>query len=89
MYFLPDGTKRCGLYECKLCYARSLSLNTAPSMFCTFCAGAVDMELGPDEQVEQITDSAKLLRIVEDEEEIQILDGMLGLSIYDDDDSWL
>jgi len=89
MYFLPDGTKRCGLYECRLCSARSLSVNTVPSMFCTFCAGEVDMEVGPDECVEQIPDSAKLIRIVEDEEEIRLLDGLLGLTVYDDDESWL
>ncbi len=89
MYFLPEGTKRCGLYECRLCSARSLSVNTAPSMFCTFCAGEVEREVGPDECVEQIPDSAKLIRIVEDEEEIQLLDGMLGLAVYDDDESWL
>lgn len=89
MYFLPDGTKRCGLYECELCKARLLSLSTEPSFFCTFCKGEVDMEIGPDECPEQLTDSAKLLKIVEDEEEIVILDGMLGLSVYDDDDSWL
>ena len=47
------------------------------------------MEVGPDECVEQITDSAKLIKIVENEEEIRLLDGMLGLAVYDDDESWL
>jgi len=89
MYFLPDGTKRCGLYECEICKTRLLSVNIAPSMFCSFCDGETDIELGPDECPKQLSDSAKLLKIVEDEEEIVILDGMLGLSVYDDDDSWL
>jgi hypothetical protein len=89
MYFLPDGTKRCGLYECELCSARLLSVNVVPAMFCTFCAGEVENEVGPDEYVEQVPDSAKLIKIVEDEEEIILLDGMLGLAVYDDDESWL
>lgn len=89
MNFLPDGTKRCGLYECELCNARLLSATVVPAMFCTFCAGEVDMEVGPDECAMQVTDSAKLIKICEDEEEIKILDGMLGLAVYDDDESWL
>lgn len=89
MYFLPDGTKRCGLYECRLCSARLLSVDIVPAIFCTFCAGEIDREVGPDECMEQVTDSAKLIKVVEDEEEIKLLDGMLGLAVYDDDESWL
>ena len=89
MYFLPDGTKRCGLYECEICSARLLSVDIVPAVFCTFCAGEIDREVGPDECVEQVLDSAKLIKVVEDEEEILLLDGMLGLAVYDDDESWL
>ena len=28
MYFVPDGTKECGYYECKKCGKRFLSLQT-------------------------------------------------------------
>ena len=28
MYYVPDGTKECGYYECKKCGSRFLSLQT-------------------------------------------------------------
>ena len=34
MYFVPDGTKECGYYECKKCGYRFLSLQTMKKIAC-------------------------------------------------------
>ena len=36
MYFVPDGTKECGYYECKKCGYRFLSLQTMKKIACPF-----------------------------------------------------
>ena len=32
MYYVPDGTKQCGYYECKKCGNRFLSLQTMDAL---------------------------------------------------------
>ena len=51
MYYVPDGTKQCGYYECKECGNRFLDLRIAPSLVCPYCGEAPDMEIGPDEEM--------------------------------------
>ena len=34
MYYVPDGTKQCGYYECKKCVNRFLSLQTIARIPC-------------------------------------------------------
>ena len=34
MYYVPDGTKECGFYECKKCGNRFLSLQTMKRIPC-------------------------------------------------------
>ena len=37
MYFVPNGTKECGYYECKKCGYRFLSLQTMKKIACPDC----------------------------------------------------
>lgn len=90
MYFVPDGTQVCGLYECekKDCWSRFLDVRIRPSLPCPFCGKTVDMEIGPDDPMPTAEETAKLLRVLEDETEIRQWDFMLGSS-KDDDESWI
>ena len=38
MYYVPDGTERCGFYECSDCGNRFLDIRIAPSIVCPYCA---------------------------------------------------
>ena len=44
MYYVPDGTRLCGFYECSECHSRFLSLMTAPSMICPACGKIIEGE---------------------------------------------
>ena len=46
MFYVPDGTTRCGYYECKSCGNRFL-----------------DIKIGPDEEMPQISEDAKLVKM--------------------------
>ena len=50
MYYVPDGTKRCGFYECDDCGTRFLDIKTGPMIVCPYCGEEPDMEVGPDEE---------------------------------------
>ena len=45
MYYVPDGTKECGFYECKKCGNRFLSLQTMNRIPCPECEAEIDYEL--------------------------------------------
>ena len=38
MYYVLDGTERCGLYECSRCHDRFLDARIVPKMICPGCA---------------------------------------------------
>ena len=46
MYYVPDGTKECGYYECKKCGSRFLSLQTMNTIPCPDCGMDIDYEIG-------------------------------------------
>lgn len=48
MYYVADGTKECGYYECKKCGNRFLSLQTMKRIPCPDCEQEIDYEIGPD-----------------------------------------
>ena len=77
MYYVPDGTKKCGYYECKKCGNRFLSLQM------------IDYEIGPDENMEDILDTAQLLQKIEGEEEVEKMDALLSLAITGGDCNWI
>ena len=59
MYYVPDGTKECGYYECKKCGNRFLSLQTMKRIPCPDCEQEIDYEIGPDESLEDVLDTAE------------------------------
>ena len=61
MYYVPDGTKTCGYYECKKCGNRFLSLQTMEKIPCPDCEAEVDYEIGPGESLEDVLDTAVML----------------------------
>ncbi len=88
MYFVPDGTQICGFYECEDCNTRFLSQKVVPFMVCPYCGEEVDMEIGPDEELPQVPESAKLIKVVEGEE-VEKMDTLLSLAITGGDYEWL
>lgn len=89
MYYIPDGTKKCGYYQCEKCGLRFLSLNTEDAEECLDCREEFDPEIGPDEVMASDEKTAKLIQILEDEEEIQKMDMLLSLAITGGDYSWI
>lgn len=89
MFYVPDGTTQCGFYECKKCGNRFLSLQTMKKIPCPDCERDIDYEIGPDESLDDLLDTAELLQIVEGEEEVAKLDGLLSLAITGGDEEWI
>ena len=88
MYFVPDDTQFCGYYECQECGERFLDVKVVPSMVCPYCGEEVDMELGPDEEMPEIKEDAKLLKVIEGED-VEKMDGLLSLARTGGDFSWI
>ena len=88
MYFVPDGTRICGFYECEECYNRFLAVAVVPTMVCPCCGKAVDMEIGPDEEMPKIVESAKLIKMVEGDD-VEMMDTLLSLAITGGNYEWL
>jgi len=88
MYYVPDGTDRCGFYECKECGARFLDLRIGPSMVCPYCGEEPDMELGPDDEMPDTLESATLIKVLEGEE-VEEYDTLLSLAITGGDFNWI
>ena len=89
MYYVPDGTDRCGFYECKDCGSRFLSLKIGPTLMCPYCGEEVDMEIGPDEEMPKSAETAVLLEVIFGEEEVQKMDTLLSLSLTGGDYEWI
>ncbi len=88
MYFVPDGTERCGYYECEDCGTRFLDTKIGPSMICPYCGEQPDMEIGPDEEMPQIVEHAKLIKMLQGEE-VEQFDSLLSLAITGGDYNWI
>lgn len=89
MYYVPDGTIMCGFYECKACDSRFLDVKILPKMICPYCGEAPDMEIGPDEEMPEANEDAVLLKVVEGEEEVAKMDGLLALAFTGGDEDWI
>lgn len=89
MFYVPDGTTLCGFYECEECGERFLSLTVAPKIVCPYCGEIPDMEVGPDDELPVISEKAKLLKVVEGEEEVEKLDTLLSLAVTGGDYEWI
>ena len=89
MYYVPEGTKRCGFYECRACGMRFLDVRIAPTIPCPYCGEEIDMEIGPDDEVPEAVETAELLQMIEGEEEVEKYDGLLSLAITGGEYSWI
>lgn len=89
MFFVPDGTSLCGYFECEECNERFLSLQIAPRIVCPYCGEVPDMEVGPDDELPKIKESAKLISVIEGEEEVEKMDTLLSLAITGGDYEWI
>ena len=88
MYYVPDGTERCGFYECKECGNRFLDVRVAPAIICPYCGEEPEMEIGPDEEMQEADESAKLIEMVEGEN-VEKYDTLLSLAITGGDYGWI
>ena len=81
MYYVPDGTEMCGYYECSECGNRFLSLQIGPQLVCPYCGEALDMEIGPDDEMPTVVENAKLLQVVRGAQEVEKMDALMYLEI--------
>ncbi|MBP3886209.1 MAG: hypothetical protein J6F30_00940 [Cellulosilyticum sp.] len=88
MYYVPDGTTKCGYYECKECGARFLSLQLSEVIPCPYCEKDFDPEIGPDEEMTALDAEATLQKVLEGEE-VEMWDKLLSLAITGGDEEWL
>ena len=88
MYYVPDGTDRCGYFMCSACGSKFLSLQTTDSIPCPYCEEDVDFEIGPDEEMSVSMDSAKLQQILEGED-VEKMDILLSLAITGGNYDWI
>ena len=51
MFYVPDGTKLCGFYECEDCSNRFLDLKIGPRIVCPYCGEEPDMEIGENKMI--------------------------------------
>ena len=89
MYYVPDGTKQCGYYECRERGSRFLDLKIGPAIVCPYCGEEPDMEIGPDEEMPVIREDAVLLQMLTKEEEIEKYDRLLSLAVTGGDFNWI
>lgn len=88
MYYVPDGIEKCGYYECKCCGDKFLSIQTMDSINCPYCEANIDYEIGPDEDMSEIKDTAKLIEVLEGED-IEKMDTLLSLAITGGNYDWI
>ena len=88
MYYVPDGTDKCGFYECDECGTRFLDIKMSPRIICPYCGEEADMEVGPGEEMPIKKESAKLLQTLEGED-IEKYDSLLSLAETGGDFNWI
>ena len=88
MFFLPDGTDKCGFYECAECGNRFLDISTTPTVECPYCEKEVDMEIGPDDDISDSIVKAGLVKVLEGED-VEKYDKLLSLAITGGDYEWI
>ena len=89
MFYVPDGTTQCGFYECSECGSRFLDLKIAPAIVCPYCGEEIDMEIGPDDEMPENIETAKLLQMIEGNEEVEKMDTLLSLAVTGGDYLWI
>lgn len=88
MYFVPDETEKCGFYECADCGSRFLDVKIGPALVCPYCGEEPDMEIGLDDEMPEVKESAKLIKMLQGEE-VEQYDSLLSLAITGGDYNWI
>lgn len=88
MYYVPDDTDKCGYYICNACGEKFLSLQTMDKIPCPYCEKEMDLEIGPDEKMEDLTDTAELQQVLEGED-VEKMDTLLSLAITGGNYEWI
>ena len=88
MYYVPEGTTKCGYYQCESCGEKFLSLQTLNTIDCIYCEQEMDLEIGPDEDMSMLKDTAKLIEVLEGED-VEKMDTLLSLAITGGNYDWI
>ncbi len=90
MYYVEDGTKACGFYECRKCGQRFLDVRHVKTMPCPYCSSeTMDMEIGPDDEIPEVREDAELLEWIEGEENVERYDTLLSLAVTGGNYGWI
>ena len=73
----------------KSCGSRFLDIKIGPGKVCPHCGEEPDMEIGPDEEMPVITEDAKLVQMLQGEEEVEKYDKLLSLAVTGGDYNWI
>ena len=60
-----------------------------PTLVCPYCGEEADMEIGPDEEMPKVVESAKLIQMVRGVEEVEKMDKLLSLAVTGGDFNWI
>ena len=63
-------------------------IRIAPSIVCPYCGEEPDMEIGPNDDMPEVKESAKLLQVLEGED-VEKYDTLLSLAITGGDEGWI
>lgn len=88
MYFFDEAVEKCGFYECRECNYRFLSKSMAKRTECPLCIQNINYEIGPDESLEDLLESADLIDVIEGQADIERMDALLSCA-FSEDDSWI
>lgn len=88
MFYVPDGTELAGYYECEDCGSRFLDIRVAPKLVCPYCGEEPDMEVGPDEEMPKVVESARLIQMLRGED-VEKYDTLLSLALTGGDYEWI
>ena len=55
----------------------------------TECEAEIDYEIGPDESLEDLLETAELKEKIEGEEEVEQMDALLSLAVTGGDFNWI
>lgn len=58
-------------------------------LVCPYCGEEPDMEIGPDDEMPKIVESAKLIEMIRGEKEVEKMDMLLSLAVTGGDYNWI
>ncbi len=88
MYFFDEEVDKCGFYECRECNYRFLSKVMDKRTACPLCEQNISYEIGPDESLEDLLETADLIDVIEGKENVERMDALLSVA-FSEDDSWI